>query len=91
MNTDTADNLEPCWDMFELTYSAYMVLHRVALCAMPREWQSKFVALMAELEATVDVKKMPSSFLVKARENGKFVHDPYSDYRHGRAPMKDSP
>lgn len=78
----------PCWDMFELSYSAYLVLHRVALCAMPVEWQHKFVALMDEMEEIVDTEKFPGSFHVRAKKNGKFVADPWTDYRHAKCPMR---
>lgn len=35
---------------FGLTYSAYLVLPRMAMQAMPTDWQKRFVALMDEAE-----------------------------------------
>jgi len=87
-----ADDLEPIHMWFELTYSSYLVLHRSLLQSMPREWQVKFVGLLEEMEDSFDCSDVPTSFTVKAKKNGKFVHDPYADYQRGRrvVPLKRS-
>lgn len=79
---------QPIWDFFGLSYSAYLVLHRLALQEMPVEWQARFVAMLEEIPEVVDVDAMPSSFQVRAMENGKYIHDPYTDYRRGAAPLR---
>lgn len=76
---------------FGLTYSAYLVLHRVALQSMPDEWQERFVALLEEMRETIDHEQMPSSFRVMAVDDrGKFISDDWRDYQRGRrkAPLK---
>lgn len=81
---------DPVHLWFELTYASYLVLHRSAMCAMPIEWQEKMVALLDEMEDTIDADKMPQNFTINVRdERGKFIKDPYSDYRRGpKVPMR---
>ena len=43
---------DPVHTWFGLTYSSYFVMPRMALQAMPLEWQRKFVSLMEEANAT---------------------------------------
>ncbi|MGN6108954.1 MAG: hypothetical protein ACTHU0_27860 [Kofleriaceae bacterium] len=80
-----ADSIEPIHSWFGLTYSAYLVLQRTALQTMPREWQSKFVALLEEMELHLDTSEAPDSYDVRAKKDGRYVTDPYRDYRRGRA------
>lgn len=77
----------PVWEWFELTYSAYLVLPRVALCSMPLEWQEKFVALLREAESMLPDEAQGQEYMVRARKNGRFVSDGMSDYRH-HAPLE---
>ena len=89
--TGAAADHEPIHAWFGLTYSAYLVLHRVALQEMPVEWQRRFVTLLQEMERTIDCKKMPSQFDVRAKDpenKGRYFSDPYTDYRRGRAPLR---
>jgi hypothetical protein len=77
----TAEPLEtPIWDWFGLTRSAYFVVPRLALCAMPLDWQRRFVALMDEAEA---MGLETPHYEVRRREHGQFIADPWADYRHG--------
>jgi hypothetical protein len=78
-----------CW--FSLTYSSYMVLHRVALESMPAEWQRKFIALIEQMQAELQTDLLPSEFMVKARVNGKFITDDWAQYRHRRLPPRSEP
>lgn len=39
---------------FGLSYANYLTVPRVALDAMPSEWQAKFTALLEELDETID-------------------------------------
>ena len=86
---------EPIHSWFELSYSNYLVLPRLALQSMPAEWQHTFVACLEELEQRIP-KCMPdgcSSYYVMPRddETGRLTQDPYSDYERGRArlPLKE--
>lgn len=74
---------DPIHIWFGLTYSSYLVLHRSVLCAMPLEWQEKMVALLEEMDETIDSSKLISNFTVQVRgEKGRFIQDPYANYRH---------
>jgi hypothetical protein len=73
---------------FELSYSSYLVLHRVALQSMPDDWKLKFVAMLEEMRETIDTSTFPSEFEVRAKEDGKYVSDPWRDYRRQRAPLR---
>ena len=66
---------------FESSYSAYVVLNRSIMEAMPLNWQYRFVQLMNEIEETIDTDKLCSDFWVRAKEGNRFVHDPYREYR----------
>jgi hypothetical protein len=84
---DTTDAPVHLW--FELTYSAYLVVQRSVLQAMPVEWQRRFVRLLNQIEQTLDVSDVPRSFRVLALDaRNRFVSDPYRDYRHGRRPQR---
>lgn len=76
----------PVWNDFGLSYSSYLVLPRVLLCGMPREWQEKFVALLDEARQTYDLTHYDTDYTVQLRnERGQFCHDSFTNYRH---PMK---
>jgi hypothetical protein len=80
---------EPVHGWFSLTYSSYLVLHRSVMQAMPVEWQRRMVALLNEMEEAVDTSKLPSKFMVRARAGGRFIEDPFRNYRHPPAiPMR---
>lgn len=67
---------------FGLTYSAYLVVPRLALQNLPLEWQQRFVALMLEAEAMG--LETPADYEVRRRDEcGHFTKDPWADYRHG--------
>lgn len=85
---------EPMHTWFGLTYSSYLVLHRVAIQTMPREWQEKLVALLDEMKATIDTDQLPSEFHVRVRNaQGRLVADDWSNYERGRrrAPLRKKP
>jgi len=74
---------DPVHEWFGLTYANYLVIQRSVMCAMPYEWQQKMVALLDEMYETIDADKIPSNFRVNAvNEKGKFVKDPFCQYRH---------
>jgi hypothetical protein len=72
---------EPVHHWFGLTYSSYLILHRSVMQAMPVGWQRRFVALLEEMEDTVEWEKLPHDFWVRAREGRHFVADPFREYR----------
>lgn len=65
---------------FGLTYSRYFTIPRMALEAMPWEWQERFVKLMEEAEA-IGIET-PTYEVRRRDKNGQFVSDPWGDYRH---------
>lgn len=78
---------EPMHEWFGLSYSSYLVLQRSVIQAMPVEWQHRMVALLEEVEARFDTSHCPPRFSVHARdERGRFVLDPFRDYRRGAPP-----
>ena len=86
-----SDCTEPIHCHFGLSYASYLVLQRSGLQAMPADWQRQLVALLEDYEKTVDVSAMlPPRFTVHARdERGRFVSDPFAQYRHGpKVPMR---
>lgn len=72
----------PIHHWFGLTYSSYLVLHRVLMTHMPLGWQQRMVDLLGEMGETFDEEKVPQDFFVRARGNGKFTTDPFKNYRH---------
>lgn len=68
---------------FGLSCCSYMVLPRLALQYMPKEWQYKFVEMVNQIKEEFPDEEFCSEYLVKARENGKFIKDKHMDYRHG--------
>lgn len=78
-----ADDHEPVHSWFQLSYSSYLVLARSMLQSMPQEWQAKFVALIEEMQATLDVDDAPD-YTVTAKSGNRFIRDPYRDYDRGR-------
>lgn len=74
---------------FGLTYASYLVLPRVSLQTMPAEWQEKFVTLLQEMSDTVETEPEGGNYFVYVRNGkGQFISDPFSQYRHKKAPLK---
>lgn len=71
---------------FSLTYANYLVLPRSILQSMPDEWQERFVACLAELEATPFDWEPPHAYSVSARDaDGRYCADTAPHYNRGRA------
>lgn len=86
-NTDAAPvDAEVIHSYFGLSYANYLVLPRTVLQTMPEDWQSKFVALLHEIEVTIDEEWEPAGgYQVQAKgANGKFAFDRYANYERGR-------
>jgi len=82
---------EPINTWFELTYSNYLVLPRSLLEGMPVEWQTKFVALLGEMQEVYDCSKIDDNYTTHlVDENGNHIHDPFADYRRpAKLPYRD--
>ncbi len=79
----------PMHGWFGLSYSSYLVIQRSLIQVMPIEWQARMVTLLEEMRETIDTSDVPSQFMVRARESGKIVADPFRDYRRPpEIPMK---
>ena len=62
---------------FGLSRAAYMVVPRLALQAMPVWWQKIFIWLCDMLPST------PEYVCQRRDENGRFIKDPWVDYKYG--------
>lgn len=70
---------------FELTYAQYLTIPRSVLQSMSESWQAKFVALLEELDETIDWRPSEGRYWVELRDaKGRFVSDPLRDYERGR-------
>lgn len=80
---------------FGLSYASYLVIPRVVLQSMPKEWQDRFVKLMREVTDTLNAEWEPDGgYRVTALDGaGHFTKDPYANYEHGRRRLlvKDQP
>jgi hypothetical protein len=70
---------------FGLSYAAYFTVPRSVLEAMPDEWQERFVAMVNEIEETLDWGSLlppDHHYTVRLRgKKGRFIHDPLQNYR----------
>jgi hypothetical protein len=72
----------PVHDWFGLTYARYLTLPRSILQSMPLEWQRKFVALLEEADLACETAGITTpKYSVRAVEGGRFVVDPFGEYR----------
>ena len=72
-------------EWFELTYAQYLTIPRSVLQSMPDDWQEKFVALLEQLDETIDWYPNEGRYWVRLKDGrGRFVHDPLMDYDRGR-------
>ena len=67
---------------FGLTYANYLVIPRLQLQSMPEDWQHAFTELIDKIPEVLNITE-GTKYMVKMRVNGKFAHDPHSDYRRG--------
>lgn len=73
----------PFHGWFGLTYSAYLVLPRAVLEALPLDLQLRMIAVVEEARKLLDTDKINDNYTVQLRnEHGRFVKDPFSNYRH---------
>ena len=93
---------EPVHAWFSLTHAQYLTIPRSVLQAMPREWQSRFVKLLEDLDDTIDWRPGDGTCyrvqLVETDEDGNLTDrvrpDPLMSYRYNNdieARMKEAP
>lgn len=88
---------EPFHGWFGLSYANYLVVPRRVLQSMPPEWQAKMIALLGELDASIDWMPEDTVYDVRLcvdKEYGEDeetieVFDPNREYRHApKLPLK---
>jgi hypothetical protein len=81
---DRRREAEPIHMWFELTRAQYLTVPRSVLQTMPHDWQCRLVALMEELDETIDWRpNYPLRYWVRLEneESKEVVRDPLMDYR----------
>ena len=83
----------PVWESAMLNRTSYFVLTKRELCSMPSEWQQRFVDLINEAEAALDITNTFREYRVQLVDpRGRFLTDPLADYRHtGPMPLRGAP
>jgi hypothetical protein len=68
---------------FSLSYASFLVIPRVVMQSMPREWQQKIVDLIHDMEETFDFSDVSDNYFVQQRnENGTLRNPDLGQYRH---------
>lgn len=71
---------------FGLSYTAFVVMPRVAMMQMPKEWQEKMAELLHEYDETINTGAfgIHSCFVTVKDKNNKFMKMPEElvNYRH---------
>jgi hypothetical protein len=95
-----AEDLHGWWD---LSYAEYLTIPRGVMQSMPDEWQKKMVALLYEMDATIDWHPNDAMYWVELRalaydrhghaKKGIRLDDPLADYERGRRrlPLRAAP
>lgn len=77
-------------EWFSLSYSSYLVLPRVFLESMPENFQERFVALLQELEESLEIdENYTGQYKVQYWKDKRFAVDPYRAYRHTSVKLKE--
>ena len=71
---------EPIDEMFGLSYANYYVAPRSVLQSMPVEWQKKFVAIVEELNESIDWVRSGCDYHVIMTENVDLLDNEDFDY-----------
>lgn len=71
---------------FGLSYAAFLVMPRVAMMQMPKEWQEQMSELLHQYDETINTSAfgVHSCFVTVKDENNKFMKMPEAlvNYRH---------
>ena len=71
---------------FGLSYAAFLVMPRVAMMQMPKEWQEQMSELLHQYDETINTSAfgVHSCFVAVKDENNKFMKMPEElvNYRH---------
>lgn len=76
---------EPINEWGVLYRTQYLVLDRTMLEAMPIEWQKRFIEVVDDVEDVFDFsseKWQHLEYLVKPKDNGRFIANPWGSYRY---------
>lgn len=73
----------PIHEFFGLTYATHLVLPRSVLQSMPLKWQAKLVALLNELDNTIDWRREGVE-VARRGADGRYIPDEFRDYNRGR-------
>jgi hypothetical protein len=73
----------PMHEWFELSYAKYLTIPRSIIQSMPVGWQAEFAQCLRELDDTLEWRPNYGRYWVQLRdERGRYVDDPFDDYRH---------
>lgn len=85
------DDRKDLWLWFGLSYASFLVLPRVAMHAMPKEWQEQMAELLHQYDETINKSAfgVSSCFVTAKNSENKFMKmpDELLNYRH---PQKDT-
>lgn len=82
----------PFHEWFGLTYSAYLVLPRAILEALPEDLQHRLIACIDEAKDLIDCDQINDNYSVKLRDSdGRYMVDPFANYRYPpKVPFKEA-
>jgi hypothetical protein len=72
----TSTRHEKLWQWFGLSRASFLVLPRVLMHEMPKQWQDKMTGLLQEYDNTFDTSDVCDSTTVLLRKNGKIIKTP---------------
>lgn len=82
------DHDGPMHVWFNLSYASYLTLPRSFIQEMPAEWQQRLRDLLDEMESALDTGEVIHYRVQRVDDRGRYLRDPYSDYRRGPAPPR---
>lgn len=82
------EDSDPIHSWFGLTYASYLVLPRSILQSLPLELQNRLVKILDEVQEYWPDDAI-NSYSVNVRDKkGRFIKDPYAQYRHVNLKLK---
>jgi hypothetical protein len=73
----------PVHAWFELSYANYLTIPRSILQSMPLEWQERFAGCLRDLDDALPWRPTSGRYWVVLKDHrGRYVADPFNDYRH---------
>lgn len=84
LTTEEIEKMDRVHHWFELSYAQYLTIPRSVLQAMPDSWQHRFTTCLEELDDLINWRPKSGRYWVKLKDGkGRYVEDPYMQYRHG--------